>query len=156
MWILFPSIGTDALYYFSHHACRGFEAAEFDGEEGREEEAEQRVNSSPMRGPDYFYPFEKFLALRNLFDDRNQRRLSFTLPNKFRCLAHRTLHESFTFPLYCFSNEAETAVLPVEDLMLLHDGAIEALALKLAAPEDIDQLEELADLLLDAIEEFLA
>ena len=29
--------------------------------------AEQRVNSVPMCGPDYFFPFEKFLALRNQF-----------------------------------------------------------------------------------------
>lgn len=29
--------------------------------------AEQRVNSVPMCGPDYFFPFEKFLALRDQF-----------------------------------------------------------------------------------------
>lgn len=39
--------------------------------------------------------------------------------------------------------------------MLLHEGTMETLALKLAKPEDIPQLEKLADLLLGAIKNFL-
>lgn len=118
--------------------------------------AEHRVNSSPMCGPDYFYPFEKFLPFRNLFKDRDRRSLDFTLPSDLRCCAHRNLHDSFTFPLYCFSNDAETARLPVEDLMLLHQGVLETLELKQARPEDIFLLNRLANLLMETIEGFLS
>jgi hypothetical protein len=118
--------------------------------------AEHRVNSAPMCGPDYFYPFEKFLAFRNLFEDRGRQQLSFTLPQELRRCAHRNLHESFTFPLYCFSNEAETARVPIGDLMLLHQGVLETLELKQAKPEDVFQLNRLANLLLETIEGFLS
>ncbi len=118
--------------------------------------AEHRVNSAPMCGPDYFYPFEKFLAFRNLFKDRDRQQLSFTLPKELRWCAHRNLHDSFTFPLYCFSNEAETARVPIGDLMLLHQGALETLELKQANPEDVFKLKRLANLLLETIESFLS
>jgi hypothetical protein len=118
--------------------------------------AEHRVNSSPMCGSDYFYPFEKFLAFRNLFEDREKRSLEFTLPSDLRCCAHRNLHDSFSFPLYCFSDEAETARVPVEDLMRLHQGGLEILELKQAKPEDIFQLNRLAGLLMETIEGFLS
>jgi hypothetical protein len=39
--------------------------------------------------------------------------------------------------------------------MLLHEGTMETLALKRAKPEDIPQLEKLADLLLGAIKDLL-
>ncbi len=77
------------------------------------------------------------------------------MPKELRWCAHRNLHKSFCFPLYCFDNETETSRFPVEDLMLLHEGTMETLALKLAKPEDIPQLEKLADLLLGAIKNFL-
>lgn len=118
--------------------------------------AEHRANTTPMCAPDYFYPFEKFLAFRNLFEDREKRFLDFTLPSDLRCCAHRNLHDSFTFPLYCFSNDAETARLPVEDLMLLHQGVLETLELQQAKPEDIFQLNRLANLLMETIEGFLS
>jgi hypothetical protein len=118
--------------------------------------AEHRANSTPMCGPDYFYPFEKFLAFRNLFKDHEGRFLDFTLPTELRCCAHRNLHDSFTFPLYCFSNETETARLPVEDLMLLHQGTLETLELKQARPEDIFLLNRLATLLMETIDGFLS
>jgi hypothetical protein len=118
--------------------------------------AEHRINSTPMCGPDYFYPFEKFLPFRNLFKDREGRFLDFTLPLDLRCCAHRNLHDSFTFPLYCFSNEAETARLPVEDLMLLHQGVLETLELHQAHSEDIFLLNRLASLLMETIEDFLS
>ena len=118
--------------------------------------AEHRVNSTPMCGPDYFYPFGKFLAFRNLFKDRDRQQLSFTLPKELRWCAHRNLHDSFTFPLYCFSNEAVTARLPVEDLMLLHQGVLETLKLKQAKPEDIFLLNRLANLLMETIDGFLS
>jgi hypothetical protein len=66
------------------------------------------------------------------------------------------VHDSFTFPLYCFSNEAETARVPIGDLMLLHQGVLETLELKQAKPEDIFQLNRLANLLMGTIEGFLS
>ena len=117
--------------------------------------AEHRVNSTPMCGPDYFYPFEKFLAFRNLFEDRDRQQLSFTLPKELRWCAHHNLHDRFTFPLYSFSNEAETARVPIGDLMLLHQGTLETLELKQAQPEDVFKLSRLANLLMETIEGFL-
>lgn len=118
--------------------------------------AEHRVNSTPMCAPDYFYPFEKFLAFRNLFADRNEQRLSFTLPKELRWCANRNLNDIYTFPLFCFSNETETARVPISDLMLLHQGAVNALEAEEAKPEDVFLLNRLENLLTDSIASFIS
>jgi hypothetical protein len=46
--------------------------------------------------------------------------------------------------------------LPVEDLMLLHQGVLETLELKQAKPQDIFLLNRLASLLMETIEDFLS
>jgi hypothetical protein len=117
--------------------------------------AEQRVNSGPLQTFSFGTPFEGFMALRNEFADRNNRRLSFTLPKELRWCAHDNLHDRFTFPLFCFSNEQETAQVPVEDLILLHEGTLEALELNQTRSEHLFQLTRLSNLLMDTIEKFL-
>ncbi len=100
------------------------------------DEAEQLVNQIPFQGPNYRFPLDEFLRLRDLFEDPDVRMISFQMPKDLVYAARRAFHWNDPPALRCFDMASETdglvtARLSIDDLIVLNELILQ----KLEQPE---------------------
>jgi len=71
-------------------------------------EAEERVNQTPTQGPNYRYPLDEFLKLRDLFDDSEGSMITFQMPVDLVYAARQSFSFSDPVALRCFDTTSET------------------------------------------------
>jgi hypothetical protein len=71
------------------------------------QEAEDRVNDCPTQGPNYRYPIEEFLKLRELFDDPYGSLLTFKMPAELVYAARQSLRGATPPALLCLNEDPQ-------------------------------------------------